>query len=69
MIQHFISHIADKNQPYIIFDIGSRDCVQSTEFYNHFPNAHIYAFECNPNTLPICKQNLEKYTDRITLVE
>jgi FkbM family methyltransferase len=69
MIQHFISYIADKNQPYIIFDIGSRDCAQSIEFYEHFPNARIYAFECNPNTLPICKQNIEKYTDRITLVE
>jgi FkbM family methyltransferase len=43
--------------------------MQSIEFYNNFPNAKIYAFECNPNTLHICKKNIEKYSDRITLIE
>lgn len=69
MIEEFISYINDKNKKYTIFDIGSRDCVQSIEFYNHFPNANIYAFECNPNTIDICKKNIEPYIDRITLVE
>jgi len=53
----------------IIFDIGSRDCEQSIEFYHKFPNARIFAFECNPNTLPICRKNIENYQDRITLIE
>ncbi len=69
MIENFLSYIKNKNEEYIIFDIGSRDCVQSIEFYNHFPNAKIYAFECNPNTLEICKKNIENYKDRITLIE
>jgi FkbM family methyltransferase len=69
MIQNFIKHIENKNDPYIIFDIGSRDCVQSIEFYKQFPNSKIYAFECNPNTLEICKKNIESYSDRITLIE
>lgn len=69
MIEHFLKYIDQKNDEYVIFDIGSRDCAQSIEFYNHFPNAKIYAFECNPNTLDICKRNIEKYTDRITLIE
>lgn len=69
MIEEFIKHIENKNDDFIIFDIGSRDCIQSIEFYNKFPNAKIYAFECNPNTLDICKKNIEKYTDRITLIE
>ena len=69
MIEHFLSHISDKTQKYVIFDIGSRDCLQSIEFYNNFPNAKIYAFECNPNTLDICKKNIEPYSDRITLIE
>jgi FkbM family methyltransferase len=69
MIENFVRHITDKNEPYIIFDVGSRDCEQSIEFYKHFPNARIFAFECNPNTLPICKKNIEPYADRITLVE
>jgi FkbM family methyltransferase len=43
--------------------------LQAIEFYNHFPNAKIWAFECNPNTLEICRENIRDYTDRITLVE
>lgn len=69
MIENFANYISNKNKEYIIFDIGSRDCLQSIEFYNLFPNSKIYAFECNPNTLHICKKNIESYTDRITLIE
>ena len=69
MIEHFTNHIIHSNEPYIIFDIGSRDCLQSIEFYKKYPNAHIYAFECNPNTLDICRKNIVSYADRITLIE
>lgn len=69
MIQKFINHINDKNKAYVIFDIGSRDCQQSIEFYKTFPNAKIYAFECNPNTLDLCEQNIIPYQDRITLIK
>ena len=68
MIDNFIKYI-EKNEKYIIFDIGSRDCLQSIEFYKEFPNSIIYAFECNPNTLDICKKNIEPYSDRIILIE
>jgi methylase of polypeptide subunit release factors len=61
MIENFIEHIENKNGHFIIFDIGSRDCQQSIEFYNAFPNSIIYAFECNPNTINICRKNIEKY--------
>ena len=69
MIEKFVNYILDKNKEYVIFDVGSRDCVQSIEFYNMFPNSKIYAFECNPNTLNICRKNIEPYSDRITLIE
>ena len=73
MIKHFLSYIDPVSFPrdgnYIIFDIGSRDCAQSIEFYNEFPNSKIYAFECNPNTIHICKNNIINYSDRITLIE
>lgn len=69
MIEKLLKHVENKNEKFIIFDIGSRDCVQSIEFYNAFPNSKIYAFECNPNTLDICKKNIEPYNDRITLIE
>jgi FkbM family methyltransferase len=69
MIEDFARYISDKSQEYVIFDLGSRDCVQSIEFYHKFPNSKIYAFECNPNTLKICKENIQPYSDRITLIE
>jgi FkbM family methyltransferase len=69
MIENFTKYIDDKNKNYIIFDIGARDCLQSIEFYNNFPNAKIYSFECNPNTLEICRKNIENYQNRITLIE
>jgi FkbM family methyltransferase len=69
MIEQFTNYIKNKDEEYIIFDIGSRDCKQSIEFYHMFPNSKIYAFECNPNTLEICKNNIIEYSDRITLVE
>uniref|UniRef100_A0A6C0HLL0 Methyltransferase FkbM domain-containing protein n=1 Tax=viral metagenome TaxID=1070528 RepID=A0A6C0HLL0_9ZZZZ len=69
MIENFVKYIKNKNNNFIIFDVGSRDCGQSIEFYNTFPTAQIYAFECNPNTIDICKKNIEKYSDRITLIE
>ena len=47
-------------EPYSILDIGSRDCEQALEFAVAFPTAQIYAFECNPATIPICRQNAEK---------
>jgi len=69
MIEKFINNINDKNKAYVIFDIGSRDCQQSIEFYKTFPNAKIYAFECNPNTLDLCEENIIPYQDRITLIK
>ena len=69
MIENFCNYIHDKNKEYVIFDIGSRDCEQSIEFYKTFPNSKIYAFECNPNTLHICENNIKPYSDRISLIK
>lgn len=70
MIENYLKYLKfNKTDEIVIFDIGSRDCCQSIEFYNSFPNAKIYAFECNPNTLDICKKNISQYSDRITLIE
>ena len=56
------------NKEYVIFDIGTRDCMHSVKFSQIFPKAKIYAFECNPNTIPICKKNIENYPN-IILIE
>lgn len=69
MIEKFLEYVNCTSENFIIFDIGARDCEQSIEFYKAFPNSKIYSFECNPNTLPICRRNIQKYSDRITLIE
>ncbi len=51
-----------------IIEIGARDCVETVGFAKYFPNAHIYAFECNPATLPLCRERV-KNIKNITLVE
>jgi len=59
---------AMKLEPNVILDIGSRDCLQSLEFAKHYKNAKIIAFECNPNTIPLCRSNISS-TSNIELVE
>jgi FkbM family methyltransferase len=65
MISNFIQN---KNETFIIFDIGSKDCIQSIEFYKQFPNSKIYVLVCNPSTIDVYKKNISKYSDRITLI-
>jgi FkbM family methyltransferase len=70
MIEDLVRSIPQtyKNKDLVIFDIGSRDCIQSIEFSKYFPKASIYAFECNPNTIDICRNNIIGY-DNIKLIE
>lgn len=72
MINSFLNtlkaHGWNFNEPCVILDVGARDSEQSVEFANAFPNAHIYSFECNPTTIPICREN-SKHCDRIHLIE
>jgi hypothetical protein len=62
-------YIHDKNKEYIIIDIGTKDCHKSIQFYKTFPNAKIYIFDCDENTLELCENNIKHYTDRITLIK
>ena len=41
--------------PRVVLDVGARDCRESLDFAAAFPGATIYAFECNPATLPACR--------------
>jgi len=72
MIREFIQNVKltkYTNEPYIIFDVGSRDCTQSIEFYKEFPNSIIYAFVTNPDALETYKKYTKPYSDRITIIE
>lgn len=44
-----------------IIDLGSRDLEQSIEFTKAFPEANIFAFECNSNSASICRSKLHLY--------
>jgi FkbM family methyltransferase len=52
----------------MIFELGARDCEETLQFAATFPSAQVYAFECNPATLPICRERVREYSG-IHLVE
>lgn len=39
---------------YIIVEVGARDCEETVAFDVLLPGSEIFAFECNPDTLPQC---------------
>jgi FkbM family methyltransferase len=39
-----------------IVEVGARDGVETLAFADKFPDAQIYSFECNPETLPACER-------------
>ena len=51
-----------------IVEVGARDCRETLGFAQAFPRARIYALECNPDTLPLCRAAVAG-EPRITLIE
>jgi FkbM family methyltransferase len=39
-----------------VVELGARDCRETREFARRLPDARIFAFECNPQTLPECRE-------------
>jgi FkbM family methyltransferase len=70
MIEQFIAFLRERGvtAPEVIFDVGARDCKQSVEFAKQYPGARIFSFECNPQTLPICRREIASYP-QIVLTE
>ena len=62
-IENFVKTISTYIKSYedikYIFDVGTRDCMESIYLSKIFTNAKIFAFECNPDTIPICYKNIE----------
>ena len=54
----FLNHI-DKNEIHFVIEIGSRDVIDALELSEYY-NAHVCAFECNPQALEICSYNQNK---------
>ena len=67
----FIKFIADYinfDEIKTIFDIGSRDCLQSLELHKFFPDANIVAFEGHPGLLQVCNNNAKRGDNKIKVV-
>lgn len=52
----------------VIFEFGSRYGEDTIVFAKKYPQAIVYAFECNPNTLALCKENIQNF-ENIRLTE
>lgn len=73
MIETFLEYIrkrkaVDFGSVSTIFDLGSGDCAQACELADAFPNAQVYAFECNPRLIERCRRKAATHP-RVTLVE
>jgi len=44
----------------LVFEVGSRDALDAIFLGYHY-NCPVFAFECNPEAIDICHQNVEKY--------
>lgn len=51
-----------------LVELGARDCTETAAFSKSLPNARIYSFECNPQTLPLCRKTVSKLNN-VTLIE
>jgi len=58
----FLNEI-NSNHINTIFELGSRDLVDSIKLLNHFDKSRVYAFECNPDCLIECNKNLSNLDD------
>jgi FkbM family methyltransferase len=52
----------------VVVELGANDCVETVGFAQELPSARIFTFECNPDTLPICRERVRPYKN-IRLME
>lgn len=63
-----VNALAPDHRVRTVFDVGARDCEESRHFALACPDARVYAFECNPATLPRCR-SLVAAEPRVMLTE
>ncbi len=61
-----ISLYIGKENVKTVIEAGALNCSDTLSMAFEFPNAHIYAFECNPDSVGVCKSAVEG-NNRITL--
>jgi FkbM family methyltransferase len=60
-LDQFLAVAADYVEPdevRTVVELGARDGHETLEFARRLPQARIYAFECNPQTLPQCRSSV-----------
>lgn len=64
----YLDYVKDINKEDIkvVFELGSRDALDAIELSQLF-KCHVFAFECNPVAIDVCKRNIES-SPNITLV-
>lgn len=55
-------------QPQVVVEVGARDCRETLKFREFLPDSVIYTFECNPDTLPLCREATRSFRN-IHLIE
>jgi FkbM family methyltransferase len=50
--------LIDPSKVRLALDVGSRDAEVAIYLKNHYPNAVVYAFECNPPAVELCRRAL-----------
>jgi len=59
----FFSKI-NSNQIKTIFELGSRDLIDAIKLLDYFQHSQVYAFECNPDCIIECNNNMCKLDER-----
>jgi len=67
-LQRGFLDIINKDLIHIIFECGSRDCLDAIDLRNYFSADLVYSFECNPECFLVCERNI-KGIDNIKLVK
>lgn len=67
-ITRIVDKLIGKHHVHMIVEVGARDCEETVALAERFPAARVYTFECNPATLPLCRERVSDFK-KITLIE
>lgn len=62
----FVKNI-DRTSIRTIFECGSRDCLDAIALNKFYKPHKIYSFECNPESIPVCEQNIKKFPNIVLI--
>jgi FkbM family methyltransferase len=67
-VENEYAPLEDIEAPGLIVDCGANVGYSAAYFLSRFPTAHVIALEPDPDNAEICRNNLEPYGDRSTLL-